>query len=110
MTWKIYYDDGSVSVDEITQPMRVIAIVQPREKTGREVLREYPYYILRRGKWRSADDVVSLVQQVIYYLDEIEAVVMGIYADEKTYARIVEQAMTEPGLPRRSANVTDRRR
>lgn len=108
--YRIYYDDGSYSEDEITNPFRVICIAQPREKTGREVLRAQPYYLLRDGHWRPAEDLASLVQQVIYYAKDIEAVVMGIWTDQENYTKIVSAAMTDPGLPRRSAEDPDRRR
>lgn len=108
--WRIYYDDGSCSDDEITQPYRVIAVVQPREKTGREVLRAHPYYVLRNGLWNTAEDTGSLVQQMIYYAKDIDAVLMGIWTDEENYNRIIHAAMYDEGLPKRSANDPDRRR
>ena len=109
--YRVYYDDGSFSEDEITQPYRVICIAQPREKTGREVLHSYPYYLLyNTGKWRSAEDIASLVQQLIYSAKDIDAVVMGIWTDNDSFNRIVGNAMNDPGLPRRSANDKDRRR
>ena len=110
MKWRVYYDDGSFSDDEITQPYRVICVVQPRDKTGREVLQAHPYYVLRNGVWRTAEDTGSLVQQMIYFAPEIEAVVMGIWTDEDNYQSIIKAAMHDEGLPRRSANDSDRRR
>lgn len=110
MSYKIYYDDGSTSIDEVTQPYRVICIAQPRELTGREVLRAHPYYIYKEGYWRPAEDLASLVQQVIYFAPVIEAVVMGIWTDEENYQEIIRRAMTDPELPRRSAEDFDRRR
>ena len=108
--WRIYYDDGSFSDNEITQPYRVICIVQPREKTGREVLQAYPYYILKDGVWKPAEDIASLVQQVIYFAPDITAVVMGIWTDEDNYNSIVHRALYDEGIPRRSARDPDRRR
>ena len=108
--WRVYYDDGSYSDNEITQPYRVICVVQPREKTGREVLRDHPYYVLRSGVWRTAEDTGSLVQQMIYFAPEITAVLMGIWTDEQNYNRIIHSALYDEGLPRRSANDPDRRR
>ena len=110
MSWRVYYDDGSYSDNEITQPYRVICVVQPREKTGREVLKAHPYYILKDGVWRTAEDTGSLVQQMIYFAREIEAVVMGIWTDEDNYNRIIHAALYDEGLPRRSATDPDRRR
>ena len=108
--WKIYYDDGSVSIDEITQPYRVLCIAQPRVKTGREVVQAHPYYILHNGVWRPAEDLASFVQQMIYNVADITAVVMGIWADEAVYNDAIHRAMHDDGLPRRSANDPDRRR
>lgn len=108
--WRIYYDDGSCSDDKITHPYRVIAVVQPREKTGREVLRAHPYYVLRNGRWNTAEDTGSLVQQMIYYAKDIDAVLMGIWTDEENYNNIIHAAMYDDGLPKRSANDPDRRR
>lgn len=108
--WRIYYDDGSYSDNEITEPYRVICVAQPRLKTGREVLRAHPYYILKDGVWRTAEDTGSLVQQMIYFAPSIEAVVMGIWTDEENYNKIIHAATHDEGLPRRSANDPDRRR
>ena len=108
--YRIYYDDGSFSENEITQPFRVICIAQPRASTGREVLRAHPYYILRDNHWRPAEDLASLVQQVIYYAKDIDAVVMGIWTDADNYSKIISAALHDEGLPRRSANDPDRRR
>jgi hypothetical protein len=110
MTWRVYYDDGSYSDNELTAPYRVICIVQPREKTGREVLHEYAYYMLKNGVWYPAEDTGSLVQQMIYFAPEIEAVAMGIWTSGDNYNAIIHAAMTDEGLPRRSANDPDRRR
>ena len=110
MSWRVYYDDGSYSDDEITQPYRVICIVQPRDKTGREVLQAHPYYVLKGGRWRTAEDTGSLVQQMIYFASEIESIVMGIWTDEENYNAIIHCALYDEGLPRRSARDTDRRR
>jgi hypothetical protein len=108
--WRVYYDDGTFSENEVTQPYRVIAIAQPREKTGREVLHAYPYYILKNGSWCPCEDIASLVQQLVYYAKDIESVVMGIWIDGGTYTSIVHKATTDEGLPRRSAKDPDRRR
>jgi hypothetical protein len=108
--YRVYYDDGSFSENEVTQPYRVICIAQPREKTGREVLRAHPYYILKHGHWRPAEDLASLVQQVIYYAKDIDAVVMGIWTDQENYRKIVSAALADDGLPPRSAEDPDRRR
>ena len=109
--WRVYYDNGTFSENEITEPYRVICIAQPREKTGREVLRAQPYYLLyKTGKWRPAEDLPSLVQQIIYYVKDIDAVVMGIWTDQENYTKIVTAAMTDHGLPPRSAEDPDRRR
>ena len=110
MSWRVYYDDGTYSTDEVTQPYRVIAIVQPREKTGREVLQAHPYYILKNGVWRTAEDTGSLVQQMIYFAKDIDAVVMGIWTDEDNYNSIIHAAIHDEGFPRRSARDPDRRR
>jgi hypothetical protein len=108
--WRVYYDDGTYSDDEITQPWRVICVVQAREKTGREVLRAHPYYILKDDVWRTAEDTGSLVQQMVYFAPSIEAILMGIWTDEDNYNRIIHAAMYDEGLPKRSANDPDRRR
>ena len=108
--WRIYYDDGTYSDNEITEPYRVICVVQPRHKTGREVLRDHPYYVLRNGRWRSAEDTGSLVQQMIYHAREIDAVLMGIWTDEENYDKIIKAAITDDGLPPRCAKDPDRRR
>lgn len=110
MSWRIYYDDGTYSDNEITQPYRVICVVQPREKTGREVIRAHPYYILKDGVWRPAEDLASLVQQVIYFAPQIDAVLMGIWTDEDNYNSIINAALSDEGFPRRSAKDPDRRR
>lgn len=108
--WRVYYDDGTCSENEITQPFRVICIVQPREKTGREVLRGQPYYLLKNGIWYSAEDQTSLIQQMVYFARDIEAVVMGIWAAEDKYREILIEATNAPGVPRRSADDLDTRR
>jgi hypothetical protein len=104
MRWRVYYDDGSYSDEEITQPYRVICVVQPRAKTGREVLSAFPYYLLRAGKWFPAEDLPSFVQQVLYYASDLEAACMGIWTDDENFQRIIDAAMTDPGLPVRSTN------
>lgn len=110
LQWRVYYDNGDYTDNEITEPYRVICIVQPREKTGREVLQAHPYYLLKNGVWRTAEDTGSLVQQMIYFASDIEAVVMGIWTDEVNYNSIIHRAMHDEGLPRRSAHDPDRRR
>ena len=110
LQWRVYYDDGSSSDDEVTQPYRVICIVQPRERTGREVLHSYPYYVLKSGLWFGCDDVASLIQQMVYFAPAIEAVAMGILTDGPTFEAIVRRATEDEGLPRRSARDPDRRR
>ncbi len=108
--WRVYYDDSSYSTDELTQPFRVIAIVQPRYKTGREVLRGHPYYILHNDTWRPAEDIASLVQQLAYNISDISLFGMGIWTDEDNYNAIIHAAIHDEGLPRRSAKDPDRRR
>ncbi len=108
--WRVYYDDGTYSVDEVTHPFRVICIAQPREKTGREVVRAYPYYLLKHGVWRGIEDQASVIQQFAYFASEIELFAMGIWVDEARYNEIIQRAKREEGLPRRSANDPDRRR
>lgn len=108
--WRVYYDDGTYSDNEVTQPYRVICIVQPREKTGREVLRAYPYYIRHKDVWRPAEDIASLVQQLVYNAHDISHVCMGIWTDEENYNRIIYAATNDDGLPTRSARDSDRRR
>ena len=108
--WRVYYDDGTYSDDEVTQPYRVICIVQPREKTGREVLSMYPYYVQKNDRWYPAEDLPSLVQQMIYHADKIDAVVMGIWVSDETYNSIVAQAKTDEGFLPRSAYDPDMRR
>lgn len=110
--YRVYYDDGSFSDNEVTNPYRVIAIAQPRPTTGREVLHAFPYYLLyNNGKWRPAEDLPSFVQQVIYHVKDIEVVAMGIWTDDDNYNTIVSAAMTdECFLPRRSNRDPDPRR
>ncbi len=110
MRWRIYYDDGSHSDDEVTQPFRVICIAQPREKTGREVVHSYPYYICKHGVWRGIEDQASVIQQFAYFASEIDLCAMGIWVDEGQFNEIIKRAKQEEGLPRRSANDPDRRR
>ncbi len=108
--WRIYYDDGSHSDDEVTRPFRVICIAQPREKTGREVLHSVPYYYLKGGVWYGAEDQASMIQQMAYYAPEITAVCMGIFTDQRRFDAIIKEAIEDEGLPRRSAHDPDRRR
>ena len=110
MGWRIYYDDGTYSDDEVTHPFRVIAIVQPREKTGREVVHSYPYYVLREEVWRGLEDHASAIQQFAYFAHEITAFAMGIWTGEANFNAIIKRAIEDEGLPRRSARDTDRRR
>ena len=108
--WRVYYDDGTHSDDEVTHPFRVIAIVQAREKTGREVVRAYPYYILKNGVWRGLEDQASAIQQFAYFAAEITAFAMGIWTEEANYNAIIQRAKSDEGLPRRSADDPDKRR
>ena len=110
MSWRIYYDDGSHSDNEILNPYRVICVVQPREKTGREVLSAFPYYLLRGGKWFPAEDLPSFVQQVLYYAHELDAACMGIWTDDENFQQILNAAKTDPGPPPRSADAWHPRR
>ena len=109
MEYKVYYDDGTVSENKVTQPWRVICIAQPRAKTGREVVHGHPYYILN-GIWRGVEDQARLIQQMSYNVQAITAVAMGIWADEQQFVEILTRARTEDGLPRRSNADPDRRR
>ena len=110
--WRVYYDDGSHSDNEVTNPYRMIAVVQPREKTGREVLHRYPYYILKNGVWYGVEDSESTHQQFAYFAKDIDAFLMGIWAGEDNYTAIIRRATEDviPGIPRRSARDPDRRR
>ncbi len=108
--FRVYYDDGTTSDDEVTHPFRVIAIVQPCERTGREVLNSSPYYYLKAGVWYHAEDQTSMFQQMAYFAEDIEAVCMGIYTDKQNFDAIVKAATEDEGLPRRSARDLDRRR
>ena len=86
MSWRIYYDDGTTSDNCVTDPWRVVCIVQPRPTTGREIVRMYPYYLLLKdNRWRPSEDVPSLLQQVIYNLADIDTVVMGIWTDDANF-------------------------
>ena len=107
--YRVYYDDDTTSENEVTQPWRVVCIAQPREKTGREVVHSYPYYILN-GTWRGVEDQASFIQQMIYHLPKITAVAMGIWTDEAQFKEIIQRARTEDGLPRRSNPDPNRRR
>ena len=110
MSYRAYFDDGTFSDDEVVQPYRVICIVQPNASTGRDVLQSYPYYMLKDGVWRGVEDLPSLVQQVIYFVSQIEAVAMGIWTDQENYAAIKKRAFEDPDFPRRSSNNPDHRR
>ena len=109
MNYKVYYDDGTMSENEVTNPWRVICIAQPRAKTGREVVNSYPYYILN-GVWRGVDDQSSLLQQMLFNLHNITKVAMGIWTNEENFNRIIERARTDDGMQRRSNPDPDRRR
>ena len=108
--WRVYYDDGTHSDDAVTHPFRIIAIAQPREKTGREVLHSVPYYYLRDGVWYGAEDQASLIQQMAYHAAEITSVCMGIFTDQLNFDSTIKRAIEDEGLPRRSARDPDRRR
>ena len=103
MIYKVYYDDGTVEDDQISQPWRVVCIAQVRERTGREVVHAYPYYILTNNVWRGLDDATSLIQQLMYHLPEITKVAMGVWVDEESFKAIYHRAKYEDGLPPRSA-------
>jgi len=109
MPYRVYYDDGTISENEVTQPWRVVCIVQPRERTGREVLHAYPYYVYT-DQWYGVEDLPSFVQQMMYRVKDVTQVVMGIWIDDATYQAIVKRATEDEGLPRRSSKAWDRRR
>ncbi len=110
MAYKVYYDDGTVETDAISQPWRVVCFAQPREKTGREIVHGYPYYVCTDGVWRGLDDASSLIQLLMYRLDTISAVAMGIWVGEDVFTNILRRAREDDGLPRRSNADKDARR
>ena len=108
--WRVSHHDGTHSDDEVTEPFRVICIVQPREKTGRESVRAYPYYVLKDGTWRGIEDLPSTIQQFAYFAAEVTAFAMGIWTEEANFNAIIQRAKHDEGLPRRSADDPDKRR
>ena len=110
MNYRVYYDDGTVSDDEVTQPFRIITVAQPKYETGREVLNGFPYYYRLSGAWYGAEDQTSLIQQMCFNAHAISHVCMGIVTDADNYKAIIKRAIEEEGLPRRSARHRDRRR
>jgi len=108
MPYRVYYDDGTTEDNTISQPWRVVCLAQPREKTGREIVHGYPYYVCDNGVWRGLDDATSLIQLLMYRLNSISAVAMGIWVGEETFTDIIRHAREDDGLPRRSNDDNDR--
>lgn len=108
--YRVYYDDGTTSENEVTYPWRVVCIAQPWDKIGREVVHGYPYYIRVHERWRGLDDATSVIQQLMFNLPAISQVAMGIWVGEQEWIDIYRRAREDDGLPRRSNEEKDRRR
>lgn len=104
--FRIYCDDGSVfegdKSSEIpnTQRYGIIAVVQPNERTGREILSGKDWYLFRSdiGRWFACDQA-GMEDQQITYTDHITCMLKGRLMERKAYEDIINRAIDDVGLP-----------
>ena len=103
--WRVYDDETIVEGEKaelLEKRLGIIAIVQKRELTGREVLNFWDWYYFKEGYWYGAD-LFGIQDQILHFTDKIDCVLAGRMIKDSMYQKIIARALSDPGFPRRSA-------
>ena len=106
--WKIYYDDGFVFEGdenaEIPKSRRtgVIVIAEEDQDHGRNLWQGADWYFCRNGRWYGAD-LFGVLDQTMHCIEELNWVLAGRTVEEEKYNLIVKKAMTDEGMPPKTA-------
>lgn len=106
--WKIYYSDNTTFSNLDGEPndapgYGVQAVCQPEPGVGLETLHAFDYYIFAKGQWRGLCGHDGLVDHVVAYAPEVEALVVGRQIPRQEYQAIMRLALHDPDFPRKSA-------
>ena len=102
MLWRIYYEDGTTFSNADGQPWEspvwgVVAVTQQTKQQFDDILaRGEPWYIYRSdlGYWMEIDNT-GLIDQLVHYGHEIQAVRPGRYVPKPVFMAIVRRAQAE---------------
>ena len=104
MDWRIYYGDGSEYTDRDGPPEKapgwnVQIIAQSNDSVGRELIHRCDYY-LREGEDWIGVDLIGLVDHLVAR----GILKVGRCLPTEDYRDIIQRAIADPELPRKSGN------
>lgn len=107
--WRIYYGDGSTTSSDDSSAAEALgtdvqAIAQQDEVCGREVITKHDYYLYVDGRWIGVD-TFGLIDHCLSQ----GIAKAGRCLPTPQYRQIIEQALHDPDLPRKSAKYAEER-
>lgn len=108
MLWRIYYADGSTFDNlqgdpEDAPAFGVIAVVQPDERVGRQVIHQWDWYYWNSdaGQWWGGN-LFGVLDRLLNRLP-LGALLQGRMESSEKYSEIINRATNDPDFPAKSA-------